>query len=406
MLTLARALAIVPVVVASRPADLARPGASGSVSAGDFDCVLVLTLDGSVGDRWDHTLSEEAPKIPTVSKVARGEEFLVHVFFSNYAAGKEDEVKLTYDLHISKPDGSTYHEQLGIDAHHGRVAPGAGLLLSRETIHVSFDPPDPLGGYAVRVVAHDEVKGTTASANAKIELVETLEAAPFADFDALEEWVSSYFESPSPERAVLALTSFARLAPDEVKTSEAKVEGATASRQFFHEVFEANPWLYPSLVDAYATCDAESRSVVLETLSRSTVDLKAFVAGLGEEDARAWKRLRARTFRDPISDPIRDPADLDVLWGRFLAKGTFAPIYRICEALAPEATDAVPDEKFAGEKGEPPVSLRVLISRLAEWSLSSNAEEHEVVKSYCHWIQEQKNVPEALRTAIGKALGS
>jgi hypothetical protein len=116
--------------------------------------------------------------------------------------------------------------------------------------------------------------------------------------------------------------------------------------------------------------------------------------------------LATQTQRDPLSDPITDPSHLDALWGMFLATGEFAPIYRLCEALAPEETSAVPDQAYSPNKDEPESSLRPLIHELAEWSIASNAEQHPLVKSYCEWILSQESISKAVRRELKKALDS
>src|SRR5260221_6314402 len=289
-----------------------------------------------------------------------------------------------------KPDGTSYHEQKDVVGHTGLAGDGKDVLLARDLLHVSFDPPDPLGKYTVTIVVHDESNDTTASETQTVRLVEDIQGDSFSSAEDIGKWITEYFESPHPERAIAALTSLELLTAKE-KGDEDESD-FTAARVFFHEVFEGNPWLYPRLIAGYAKYEPAGRKAALEVLSRASCDTKALVASLDKNDLRAWKGFSARPLRDPLSDPITDPAHLDALWEMFLATGKFAPIYRLCEALAPEETGAVPDQAYSPKKGEPDSSLRPLIHQLAEWSIGSNAEQHPLVKSYCEWILSQEKI--------------
>jgi hypothetical protein len=384
-------------------------GFTGSPGTGpeEISCRLVLSTSASVEDRWTHTAAEERPTVTETSEVVRGQVFTAYVFFTHYARDGKGEAGLRYDIRILKPDGSSYYEQKDVVGHTGRAGDGKDVLLARDLIHVSFDPPDPLGKYTVTILAHDEIDHTTASETRTIQLVEDVPGESFSSAEDVGKWITGYFESPHPERAIAALTTLELLtAKEKTKEDDHDESDSTGAQSFFHEVFESNPWLYPRLIAGYAKYEPAGRKAALEVLSRATFDTKALVASFDEKDSRAWKALAEQPRRNLLTDPITDPSHLDALWGQFLATGKFAPIYRLCEALAPEETGAVPDKAYAPKKDEPEASLRLLIHEMAEWSIASNAEQHPLVKSYCEWILSQEKIPKAVRAELKKALDS
>ena len=146
------------------------------------------------------------------------------------------------------------------------------------------------------------------------------------------------------------------------------------------------------------------RRAILSLVARCEFDAHEFVASLEGDDRNLWKAATSETARDPLRDPITDPEHLDELWGLFFASGSFAPIHRLCEALSPEETDAVPDQEYQPNKDKEAVYLRVVIRGAAAWSIGSNASQHPLVKSYCEWMLEAEKVPNGVRAQIQKAL--
>ncbi len=63
------------------------------------------------------------------------------------------------------------------------------------------------------------------------------------------------------------------------------------------------------------------------------------------------------------------PWVLDTLWGEFMATGESAPVERIISAL-----------QWVGIKGNPNL---LLVGGAANWSLISNAEQHQKVMEIC-----------------------
>ena len=132
----------------------------------NLQTVLALSVDPGFEDEWFHTASEHGLRIKSVSKVVCRQPFQVYAFAVGYSVGPKGHVDLRYDIKVTRPDGTTYFEQDGLEVSVGDGIAEGNVLLAKQGIAVSFDPPDPQGEYLVHVALHDGVAKQSSAAEA------------------------------------------------------------------------------------------------------------------------------------------------------------------------------------------------------------------------------------------------
>jgi hypothetical protein len=360
-----------------------------------FSCKLVLTIDGSVGDRWEHTRGKDVT-VPEASAVVKQQTLWACVFFANCARNAKGAAKVTYHVHIASPDGGDYNDTVNLDGWKLPVRDDAGILLARETFAVSFDPPDALGEYTVEVTSFDEVAHASASDARKIALVEYKPGAKFESTGELRNWIGGYSRSPQPERAIPALLAYAKM------TASSRESTFPTATGFFVEVLESNKWLCPLALDAAKDQDALARKEMLRAVVRSGGDASELAAHVDARDQETWTQLTGAPRHDPMRDPIAGREDINELVGRFTAGAKIAPVMRLCDALAPDETGAVASTTVHDARSGIDVPLGKVVSAVAS-SLIGRIED-PLFKSYCQWIFSADRTDLAVRRELKKAL--
>ena len=101
----------------------------------DFDLLLVLTQQDSEMNWWFSVPSSLGPIISKIDKVSKGEYFNILPIFNNWGKNEKNEVNITYDVSILKPDGTTYETEKNVTGFKG-PAPGPFLLPSLGMLYV------------------------------------------------------------------------------------------------------------------------------------------------------------------------------------------------------------------------------------------------------------------------------
>jgi hypothetical protein len=171
---------------------------------------------------------------------------------------------------------------------------------------------------------------------------------------------------------------------------------------FFRTLLTANPWLVPILVEKIGDLEAGTRHDVLRVLARTDRQAKGLDEKLDESGQAEWKELTSKPMHDPLRDPIEGREDLNDLFGNFLASGKFAPVERLCDALAPEGTDVVADTTIHEKTTGIDVPLNKVVpvfvaKQIAGWP-------DPLFRSYCDWIIASPKTREVVRTQLKKAL--
>ena len=353
-----------------------------------FHCQVVPSADLAGVDRW---YGADVPnfEIAGTERVVRGQRFLVYVFFGGVVRDESDEVEVTLDLRILRPDSSVYHEAEDLKALRGRVT--GDFLLMDDLTGVFFEPQDALGAYRIEVEARDEVGASSARAEAMVELVQYEEGEPFAGADEISSWAWNYFHDPDPCRAAPALRAYARHGVEELTP----VHGALA------ELLELNAWLLPILFAEFEDGESEVRTLLLWLLSRTTHDPAPFVAELAEDERAQWRRFRE--VPNPVEDPLAGRKDVNELLGRYLLGRGSEQLLRLVLALDPEANEVVADTTVHDSTHDVDVPLPRVMSRFVGQQLAECLGD-PWTRGYLEVMARDEDVPEAVRERLEELL--
>jgi hypothetical protein len=86
--------------------------------------------------------------------------FLVIITFSGPGMSSNGDAKITIDIKITKPDGTTYFEAKDVPGWDGKYRYSErSMQLADAVIKMRIEPTDPLGKYTVNATVRDSVKG-------------------------------------------------------------------------------------------------------------------------------------------------------------------------------------------------------------------------------------------------------
>lgn len=196
---------------------------------------------------------------------------------------------------------------------------------------------------------------------------------------ALEEWMSFYYQSPTPEKFVKYVRVMAR------RDLWRERKSGFPTLMFMSEVIRANPKRAARWCKALASLPEKQHGYLgwafhnadvpaSERCLRQTLRVPA-------EDLRLYKRTPRY---DPAKQLPGEALGLDMLWAAFFATGDTRMIHRLIDMLG------LPGDRH------------VLLSAAAEWSLTSNAAEHPLVLKTLK--ARQKDAHGKLRETLDKIL--
>jgi hypothetical protein len=355
----------------------------------------VLTIDGSVSDRWEHTSAQKI-NVPEASTVVKQQMLWACVFFSHCAHDAKGNANVTYDVRVAKPDGGIYYEGKALEGWNRPADDDRGILLATTLFALSFDPPDPSGEYTVLIHVHDAVNGASVTDTRKISLVHYKTGAKVASTDELVDWLNGYSTAPEPERAIPALFALAK------QPAAARGSKFSTATGFFLEVLQSSTWLCPLMLAEFKDQDAATRGEMLRLLARSGCDLHELEARLDAHDREIWSELAHREKHDPMHDPISGRDDINELLGRFAASAKLGPVARLCDALAPDETGAVANTSVHDSHSGIDVPLGRVVRGVVSQIIAKS--EHPLFRGYCTWIAGAGETNPAVRSELKKAL--
>jgi hypothetical protein len=185
-----------------------------------------------------------------------------------------------------------------------------------------------------------------------------------------EDWISHYYEHPTPERFVPEVQGLSK------SGNLANPKTADMISVFLGRIMEANP----TQVDGWMAQLGD-----LKEGDRQTLLFAASLSGTKEAHAYLGRQPDAEKYRGKPIDiralEPKTPTVLDMLWADFFATGEAVPIRRIVVALNYEKYTGALDRYAKSEKTEKDRNDAILeaVFKAAMWSLESNARQHRRV---------------------------
>lgn len=141
------------------------------VSSG-FQALLVATQDKDWKTKWDAP-AETTPKFLQASRIRRGEDLYLLIFFANPKLDISGTIHVSCDIKVIRPDGSASVDSKNISCMDAPIhGPASNIRLGDAVILFSADEGDPYGDWRAEVKVRDEVGLSSVSIYTEWKLAE------------------------------------------------------------------------------------------------------------------------------------------------------------------------------------------------------------------------------------------
>ena len=382
------ACALLALVASCGPAGT-ETGTETHAAAGEFKATLSIVRADKGLDVWYRAAHDSSPALALVHQVNPGENVLLLVVLEGIGDAGGGRGKVTLDLSTVDADRKTQVLASDVPAWDDALPSQGQLVLSRAVPEFAFGDKDPPGTTTIVAEAHDAGSGRTARSEAQLELVPWTYGEVPADHAACDQWMWEYYRAPKPAQAVRAWLEYADLQNRDGQSPNFAVLG------FFRSLFQASPWLVDHLVARFDPTRPDQSTKITLMLHLLGQDARLATLPVGDEQVR--EHIAQNLAQVSLPDPYREltsPAQLDLLWGEFLATGRYAPVRQLITALAlAPFDDAVAAFASSQKTDEDKERLRQgLIFQGARWSLDSNMAGHPLVVAYARWAAEHETL--------------
>lgn len=117
-----------------------------------FVALAFVISDSTFFERWERP---ETPRIQPDTRYARGETAYPILIFQTDTLDESGHVDLTFDIAVTRPDGTSYPGTPVTELIAWQGAPPPGLVLARSKVSLVFEAQDQLGLYTVDIMLHD-----------------------------------------------------------------------------------------------------------------------------------------------------------------------------------------------------------------------------------------------------------
>lgn len=184
------------------------------------------------------------------------------------------------------------------------------------------------------------------------------------------DWMTHYYENPSPERFVAEVQGLSKAG------HLSSPETGAMIAVFLGRVMAANPVAVESWLNQLGDLIGGDRETILLAAGFSrTQEARSFLAKQ-PDGAKYLEELM-----DVRSIELEDPAVLDMLWADFFATGEVAPLKRLVHVLNYGQYAGAMERYAKSQKTEKDRedAMRDAVFQAARWSLESNAQQHRRV---------------------------
>lgn len=348
---------------------------------------LCASLAVNIRDQFSNMLSSRPPFLPTVQKVLREQPFQLYLLLSAPAV-KEGKADVSARITMRSPDGSIKELTGELPALRGKLSPGGKVYLAGLTVKQIFTGSDRSGIYRFSGTVTDrQDKSTFTLPEITVELADTPDTAPAADkyfkkISDLGNFITFYYRDPQPGKILPALEFYFR--NGEAIRRNNRSNTALPILAGFTELMMLNPQLWVPLARMSAGLNTRQRHEMATIINA--------VGAVMEEKCRPYldqetlALLGSRSGNNPLLfRSVSLPVHLDILWAKFFVTGASAPLRLIAAQLGRRnivipAEAATKGRNLSNEERE---GLKnYLLLSAADWSLTSNAFQHQLAANY------------------------
>lgn len=374
--------------------------ATASVYA--FEAQIVASIQDKKMEWWFNQPANSAPQVIEVDHVFFHQEFSIFAFFKN-ASVKDGNFHITYTITSIDPNEKKTIVTKGV-SQKGKKASDSVIVASTETVSACFDKNNKDGLYTFEISAKDEISGKTSESKIHLRVVDWNAPIPMTDKKQIKDTILGFYKNPSPE--ILYSMFYSRELNLEQRGAPNELNYIYAG--FFRSAFMRNSFLTPHIRRAFPNMTPLDRAKTIylfALIDEARIDFNI----LTESEKKYQDAMRKADIPAPYSkwDNVLGAVQIDMLWGEFFADGTYKPIRRIMDLLAytEEGNFTV---RSIMEKRKPQNSeewKKMMLGAYHSAALNSilkNAERFELVRKYCQWALENKDIPESTFKLLGE----
>ncbi|MCG7871828.1 MAG: hypothetical protein JAZ11_06960 [Candidatus Thiodiazotropha lotti] len=207
------------------------------------------------------------------------------------------------------------------------------------------------------------------------------------DEATLSTWITYYYKNPEPELVSSAIQSLQSTGYFNNDSSAAPMS------TFLGTIFSNNKNKIKEWAAIFKPYNDKEKLILIYALWYSNTDISnKQLKSLKNSDIHAEliEKLLASPPKGVETMQITGPAVLDMLWGAFQATGDTKYIDRIITVLP-----------YVNVKGD---TARLLTGGAAQWSLTSNAVQHDIVYDHCNMVLDKQ--PDEIKQELTEILES
>lgn len=344
---------------------------------------------------WFNQPANSAPQVIELNRVFFHQEFSLFAFFEN-AEIKDGKYQIKYSITSTDPNGNKT-TIISDSVQKGTKASKNVIVASTEAVGVCLNKNYPEGLYTYEIIATDEISGKKASSKIHLRLVDWNAPIPMSDKIEVNKAIFAFYKNPSPE--TLYSIFYSRELNLEQRGAPNDLNYIFAG--FFRAAFLRNSFLTPYLREKFPSMTPLDRAKTIylfALMDEARIDFNI----LNESEKKYQDAMRKANIPAPYAkwDKLLGAVQIDLLWGEFFADGTYKPIRRILDLLAytEEGNFTVRSlmEKRRPQTREEWEKLMLgACHNAALNSILNNAGRFELVKKYCQWALQNKDIPES-----------
>lgn len=366
-----------------------------------IDGLLIKTIDYSFKEKWDNTLGGTVPQITTCDTVFKKQYFFLTAIAADYKLDKKDIADVEYSIKIKKPNNSIYFSQENLPLAKREISNKNNLQMSDAILKVCFENEDDFGKYTIQIEIKDKVSGKTKKIESMIVLAELPSSEQYfvKDDNDFMKWFEKYYENPKPESALSYYVYYSQSSLSDKESSFWPVFS------IFLEITKNNGFLYPQMIDCYKKQDLKTKVYLLYLLTYSGMGTDDFFNNLEGDEKDTYLKIKDSPLSDFYGE-ITDPSQLDMLWGTFMASGSYKPIFKLIQTLEYTRYQGELD-KYKKSKQTEEDKQKALYNAIYDslvWSLKSNIKIHGLVANYCNWAFKYGNLTDVQKDELKKIL--
>lgn len=322
-------------------------------------------------DFWDRTPSGIRPMLSTTKEVSLGQFFRLVLLFQSFQIDDKQQAKITCKMSLKSPSGKVV-DQGEFVACDGIVPSPKILLLSKAIAEMKID--GETGIYTLDLVALDHIGNKEIQQKLEIQVNEwKLGETPSAE--NYEKWFTGYYKSPNPNQAIRAYLKFSNILTGD---NQLRLE----ILNFFKIIFERNPYLIEYLKQQHDQAEGIEKAKILIMLH--LLGDKELLKEAAKDSPQIVEAIKQVQLVDPYGT-LEYPSQLDMLWADFFATGRIKPIRKLVSALGFQSYSKYVKSYQTSKKAKEDFDnlLKGVMFQAAHWSISSNCEQHELVRNYC-----------------------